>query len=52
MTEAAGREALEYRLYLHRINGHTITQMGDGDTYLVIDSTGAFVQETVFLAVP
>ena len=52
MTEAAGREALEYRLYVHRSNGHTVTQVGDGDTYLVIDSKGALVQETVFLALP
>jgi hypothetical protein len=52
MTEAAGREALEYRLYVHRTNGHTVTQVGDGDTYLVIDSKGALVQETVFLALP
>jgi hypothetical protein len=52
MTEAAGREALEYRLYVHRSNGHTVTRMGDGETYLVVDSKGAFVQETVFLALP
>jgi hypothetical protein len=47
MTEAAALEALEYRLHVHRNNGHVVTQTGD--TYLVTDRMGAFVQETVFL---
>lgn len=48
MTEAAALEALEYRLYVHRSSGHLITRTGD--TYLVTDGTGAFIQETVFLS--
>jgi hypothetical protein len=48
MTEAAALEALEYRLDAHRSSGHIVTRTGD--TYLVTDSAGAFVQETVFLS--